>query len=270
MDIVVKTNYEECAIKLVIHTLEPVKMQVEVFNPTKPKTYYTKRFKTINGTKYTIEKPTFLIRLPQTPEVVIIRVYNLAKGNMPSDKDLSFRVEDVKKIELPKKLNVFDFRNRAIKSFVRFAQEFSENAGILSVPSTYFSDDGNYRIDYLPQIIGDNDKALTTSLRISIITGRIEVNKKRFIEYTVPMRMMILLHEFAHFYQNKDSRNEYEADFNALLIYLGLGYPRIEAHQAWLEVFENTPTEGNKNRYEKIEQFIKNFEKHNFKMVYEE
>ena len=80
------------------------------------------------------------------------------------------------------------------------------------------------------------------------------------------MRMAILLHEFAHFYLNKNIDDETEADLNGLLIYLGLGYPRIEGYEAFLQVFEGSPTAENKKRYDVINEFIQNFEKKKFVM----
>jgi hypothetical protein len=118
-------------------------------------------------------------------------------------------------------------------------------------------------IELLPTIIDSKGKELTTPARISRMTGRIQVSKKHFDEYTVPMRFAILCHEFAHFYVNEDMTDESEADINGLLIYLGLGYPRIEACEAFLEVFEHYPSQENKRRYDKIKNFIDNFEKDN-------
>jgi hypothetical protein len=86
---------------------------------------------------------------------------------------------------------------------------------------------------------------------------------KKFIPMTVPMRMAIMLHEFSHFYINDDINDETEADLNGLLIYLGLGYPRIEAYEAFLTTFIGTPTPTNKERYDIINKFITNFEKNN-------
>ena len=80
---------------------------------------------------------------------------------------------------------------------------------------------------------------------------------------TIPMRLAILLHEFSHFYLNETMDDEIEADLNGLLIYLGLGYPRIEAYQAFLETFKGVPSEQNKNRYDVINKFINDFEKVN-------
>jgi hypothetical protein len=44
---------------------------------------------------------------------------------------------------------------------------------------------------------------------------------------------------------------------------LGLGYPRIEAYQAFLETFKNSPSELNKRRYQVIDKFINDFESMN-------
>jgi hypothetical protein len=111
-------------------------------------------------------------------------------------------------------------------------------------------------------------KELETPARISKDNGTIQVSQKKFIPDTVPMRMAILLHEYSHYYVNKDINDETEADLNGLLIYLGLGYPRFEGHEAFLKTFINTPTEMNKVRYDKIKAFIDDFEKNNY-IIYE-
>jgi hypothetical protein len=67
--------------------------------------------------------------------------------------------------------------------------------------------------------------------------------------------------KFSAFYLNEKMDDEMEADLNGLLIYLGLGYPRIEAYQAFLETFKNAPSNLNKKRYDMINNFINNFEK---------
>jgi hypothetical protein len=75
--------------------------------------------------------------------------------------------------------------------------------------------------------------------------------------------MAILLHEFSHVYLNDNVDDEVEADLNSLLIYLGLGYPRIDAFEVFAKTFMNAPTDQNKDRYDKIKNFIDNFENHN-------
>ncbi len=65
-------------------------------------------------------------------------------------------------------------------------------------------------------------------------------------------------------YLNERIEDETEADLNGLLIYLALGYPRIEAYQSFLTTFKDTPTPQNKERYEILHQFITNFERNKF------
>jgi hypothetical protein len=50
---------------------------------------------------------------------------------------------------------------------------------------------------------------------------------------------------------------------NGLLIYLGLGYPRVEAFEVFAKTFMNAPTKQNQDRFDKIKNFIDNFENHN-------
>jgi hypothetical protein len=131
----------------------------------------------------------------------------------------------------------------------------------LEPEETYRSDDGEYYIQLKQQIRDANGKVLGTPARIGRQTGVIQVSKTQFEAFTIPMRMAILLHEFSHFYLNEKMDDEMEADLNGLLIYLGLGYPRIEAYQAFLETFKNAPSNLNKKRYDMINNFINNFEK---------
>ena len=50
--------------------------------------------------------------------------------------------------------------------------------------------------------------------------------------------------------------DEIEADRNSLILYMGLGYPRIDAYNVYLDVFENTPTELNKARYDELQKIV--------------
>ena len=175
----------------------------------------------------------------------------------------------MRKLPLKRKLTAFNHANDTIRKFVKFAEEFSAKAGYISAKgSVYTSDDGQFRIDYLDDIIGDNGKSLKTPARISRNQGIIEVSKLKFSKYSVPMRMAILLHEFSHFYLNSDMANETEADLNALIIYLGLGYPRIDAYNVFTQVFHTSPTELNKDRMKIIDDFIRNFENKYIDMQY--
>ena len=259
MNYKVRTNYQQLTLAITVETRSRCKVRIKVYDARKPKTVFTDRYKTVQGlTK-------FFVRMPLSPEEVIVSVYDENKGNLKTAQEKNIRVLNIEKLGLEKRMDEVDINSYSVMTFVDFAQKFSFNASYLR-PTTYISDALNYKIEYLPQIVSDSGKVIPTPARISKSNGRIQVSKEMFDTYTVPMRMAILLHEFAHFYLNENIDDEIEADLNGLLIYLGLGYPRIEGYQAFLDVFQVNPTEANKNRYEVINNFIRDFDKKKFVM----
>lgn len=255
MIVKVPTRHEELTLLIKVFTHKPTKIRIKVLDEAQPDTSFTDRFKTVDG------ESTFHVRMPVSPKNALVYVYNDDNGNSVKGQDDTFEVESIIKAPLEKKLDVIDFSNPDVKNFVNFATRFSYNAG--SLPSgTYVSDDRRFVIKYLP-LIEDNGVEQTTPARIDITNGNIEISKKQFVKFTVPNRMAILLHEFSHVYLNDNVDDEVEADLNSLLIYLGLGYPRIDAFEVFAKTFMNAPSEQNKDRYNKIKNFIDNFEKHN-------
>jgi hypothetical protein len=251
----VPTRHEELTLLIKVHTNQPEAIRLKVTDADQPNTAFTDRYKTVDG------ESIFFVRMPVSPANALITIYNEANGNLQVGADNSIIVDSITKEPLEKKLDVIDFSNPLVRSFVNFATRFCYNAG--SLPSgTYLSDDKKFVIKYLP-IIEDNGQEQTTPARIDIDNGTIEISKKQFVDFTIPNRMAILLHEFSHIYLNDNVDDETEADLNALLIYLGLGYPRIEAFEVFAKTFLNAPTDGNKMRYDKIKAFIDDFEKHN-------
>jgi len=251
----VPTRYEEVTLVIKVYTNSAVNIKVKVVDADQPNTTFTDRSKIVDG------ESIFFVRMPVSPQTAYVYVYNEDNGNLTTGQDNSFEVDSISKEPLEKKLDVIDFSNPLVKSFVTFATRFSYNAGSLS-SGTYVSDDKMFVIKYLP-IIEDNGQEQTTPARIELNTGVIEVSKKQFVDFTVPNRMAILLHEFSHVYLNDNADDEVEADLNGLLIYLGLGYPRIEAFEVFASTFMNAPTDQNKIRFDKIKNFIDEFENHN-------
>jgi len=251
----ITTRYEEFTLLIKVQTSSPQKIRLKVIDADQPNTTFTNRYKTVDG------ESIFFVRMPLSAQTILVYVYNDANGNLPSGQDNTFDVVSITKEPLDKKLDVIDFSNPLVRSFVNFATRFSYNAGTL--PSgDYISDDGKFIIRYSPTIT-DNGVEQTTPARIDVDSGLIELSKKAFQNYTIPNRMAILLHEFSHVYLNANIDDEVEADLNALLIYLGLGYPRIEAFEVFAQTFIAAPTDQNQVRYDKIKQFIDEFETHN-------
>ena len=256
----IPSRYEEFTLLIRISTPKAEKIHLKVSDEENRNTIFTKRWKTING------ECTFFVRMPVSGKNAIINIWNDKNGHLESDD--TFKVLEIKKVPLEKRLDVVDFGNNNLRSFINFATRFCFNAGHIA-SGTYKSSDGKFTIEYLPTIISNRtNKEMQTPARISKDTGRIQVSQKKFVPDTIPMRMAILLHEYSHYFVNEDIDNESEADINGLIIYLGLGYPRFEAHEAFLKTFISTPSELNKNRYDKIKNFIDDFEKNNY-IVYE-
>ena len=178
---------------------------------------------------------------------------------MPKGQDSSFEVVKIEKQELDTTLHLTKMDTFTVRNFVGFAQKFAYNAGWISAPRDYVSSVGSYKIEYLPFIINSKGEKMSTPARVSTKNGRIQVSQESFVDMTIPMRMAILLHEFSHFYLNTDMANETEADLNGLTIYLGLGYPIREAYAAFIETFIGFPTAQNKQRYDIINKFIKDY-----------
>jgi hypothetical protein len=251
----VPTRYEELTLVIKVKCYEPVTIRIKVVDAEQPNTTFTDRYRTIEG------ESIFFVRMPVSASSVNVYVFNEQNGNYASGVDNSFEVVSITKEPLDKKLDVIDFGNPLVRSFVNFATRFSYNAGSLT-SGTYISDDKNFVIVYSPTIQDDGVEQ-TTPARIDIDSGVIVVYNRQFLDYSIPNRMAILLHEFSHVYLNDNVDDEVEADLNGLLIYLGLGYPRIEAFEVFAVTFMNAPTDQNKVRYDRIKNFIDEFDKHN-------
>ena len=262
MKVTAHTKNKPCTIMMRIAVRSPRKLYVKVSDPSRPNTVFTNRYCVINN------QEDLFVRMPVTSEKCEVIIKSQEELNGMTDK--GYRVLEMKKLPLKRKLTAFNHANPTIQKFVRFAEEFSAKAGYISAKgSVYTSDDGQFRIDYLDDITDEGGNPIKTPARISRSQGIIEVSKKKFEGYTIPMRMAILLHEFSHYYLNTDMANETEADLNGLLIYLGLGYPRIDAYNVFTQVFITSPNEMNHNRMKIIDDFIRNFEGKHVEMNYD-
>jgi hypothetical protein len=211
---------------------------------------------TVNGQA---EFEVYMPVAPKEAEIIIASEQEVQGGR----KDTQYRVRKARRDDLYS--GHFNFQATTgrsdVDSFIKFAEEFAGKASYSSAGgSMYVSDDGKYRILYLDKIVDrGTGRVLKTPARISRTTGQIEISKHHFKQYTVPMRMAILLHEFSHFYLNDNSADEIEADLNALAMYLEKGYPTVDAYNVFTQVFADSPTDLNKARYKRIDEFIKRY-----------
>lgn len=242
-----------------IKTKSPEFINVVAIDNNQPDTIYINRNGEINGYR------EFELKFPQTPNLMALSIANRKYGNSNNGQDKSFQIT---KFEVKELKTCPLWADEDIRNFVKFAQYFSANCGTMSAgdykPSIYRSDDGKFCIDYFNKIRDTDTGAFVgTPARVGHNTGVIEVSKVDFEQYSIPMRMVILLHEFSHKYMNpklnREIGDEVSADINALNIYLSLGYPLIEAQYAFLKVFKGANNEFNHKRYLILNDFMTKF-----------
>ncbi len=224
--------------------------------------------------------------MPRTGKKIIADIF-APESNDPNAANSSFKLIDKDILELQTYPKEFDANNPLVQEAMRFIEDFSMRKSTLSAGpsgSVYMSDQGHFRIDFLDKIV-DRQKMvapdptkpdelvpnpnfgreLSTPARISQDRGVIEVSKARFLDITVPESVAILGHEVRHFYFNDVQEDEQEADLGALKMFLGSGYGPIDAQNAFLGVFEKSPSDENRERYELINNFILDFVERNHK-----
>lgn len=197
---------------------------------------------------HTIQTP-----MPITPNSLIFTAYDA----MTNSSD-GIEVTELKALPLDKKIVVFN--SPSDQDFFRFAEIFCKECGYLS-PGIYGAKTGKFEIKLSSHIYKADGKISSTPARIFRPEGNIEVSKPYFDKMTVPMRMLILLHEYAHFRAN--TRNEETADSYAISIYLGMGYPKSEAVYAFTTLFHPVNTMHEQAllaRTDKLVSFIRNFQ----------
>ena len=231
---------ESCTLAITLYADSETNFALSVQDADNSGVVLTDRTGVIRG------QQVYYVRMPICPDIALIEV---------EGQTSALEIDNIEVMHLPTDFSSELFQRKDVQSFINFAEEFSYNANFIDADASYFSDDERYEIKYL-EVITENGEVDPTPARISQKTGVIEVSKRDFLRYTIPMRMAILLHEFAHFYVNKEMTDEVEADKHSLTLYMGLGYPRIDAYNVYLDVFETTPTEGNKERYDALQRLF--------------
>lgn len=170
------------------------------------------------------------------------------------------------------KLNTYNiWLDSNTKEFLKLCIPFCQRSGFeqASDSGRMINNGTDFNIRYFNAIRDiQSGSVMNTPARIGHKTGIIEVAKVKFDAYTIPMRVVILLHEFSHKYKNPkmglEISNEVGADINALYIYLGLGFSKIDAICVFANVFLKAQTPSNVDRMRKIMDYIQKFENQEF------
>jgi hypothetical protein len=122
---------------------------------------------------------------------------------------------------------------------ITFIEKFSRYAGILR-PGIFHADNVPFIIELRRNIYMEDGSVHPTPARIAVDRPVIQVSQAKFNEMSIPERVIILLHEVAHNFINRDPDSELEADDSGLDIYKNLGYPKIEAINAFANIMADT------------------------------
>ena len=249
MQIEVYIGSQPTTLLIPIQTATEHKIGIKVKSTEHQNTLYVDRYKTILG------EATIEVGMPVAPEKVIVEVYNEPMGLVPMQG--GYRVGKILQKPLQDLPQCINYSNPKIVTAIPFFTKFSAVAGFADAGGKMYHDSSfEYVIKYMDRI----PEAPETPARIHADKGFIEVSAEYFRNYTIPMRMAVLLHEFSHYWLNRNIDSEIEADLNGLALYLSLGYPRISAFNSFTRVFMNAPTRQNKERMDIIKNFISNFE----------
>ena len=244
---VVKLNRVPQSLDVTLATGDFVNVELYAKSTKFKNTAYSLRWNRFKGLK------TFRIMLPIPIDEVEIVAREKGTGNES--------VVGIKKIERKHLETHYRYlwnKSPYLKEFLNHIYDFCERSTNLPT-GQYNSNSGNIKIKYeenLYNTIGGKEVLSTTPCRIDANSKEIEVAKSKFQRYSVSGRIALLLHEFSHCYINRNKCDEFEADKNCALIYLGLGFPRVDLLNTWIMCYENADNEGNRQRLEKFFQYV--------------
>ena len=247
-----ETNNKQLALHITVTCKGKRMFRIAASDYNKKNSKYADRTIEIDG------KRTIYFSFPVSPRQIVIGVEDFTEKN---NKDFEVSIEE-------KPLTTYGiWLDEQTREFLQLALNFSQTCGFLPADpkgKLFSSKNKEFNIKFYP-VIKDymSGTVLNTPARIGHKTGVIEISKRKYDGYTIPMRMIILLHEFSHKYKNPtmglEISNEIGADINALYIYLGLGFSKIDAIHVFANVFLKAQTDGNIQRMRKIVDYINKF-----------
>lgn len=234
-----------------IQVLRPVNLRISIYDKETKRIYADRNIQVKSNSKWSF-------KLPIVPDELTVEIID---RNLPRKKSV-FRITDIK-VSPDTKCPIDLTKEDA--SFIRFAKWFATESSRLEAgqKGTLYQSEG-FTILYVDTIV-EAGIELTTPARIGRQSGIIEVSRKRTLDFTVPMLIVMLLHEYAHKFKNKEygkkDSNELTADLIACHIALNLGFDSSEVENAFEAVFANKDTELNRKRMAAVREFIQIFKK---------
>lgn len=264
------TNNEPKLLEVYLKLKRPQEIVITVEDCDRPNTFYSKQTTVVPA-----GDDVFEISLPLTPKKAFFEIasVNNQKNNLPWQNYEQNFTFSVKELPFASKWTCNHVsKNALLQDFLKFSSWFSQNAGVLSAAynnedTVYRSPSKNFTLRYVPEIVDDEPyvnvsgrmmknpnfgNPLPTSFRVHTVTKSMELAQKYVLTYTIPQRMVLFTHEFAHGWLNADPDDEFEADYNSLLICRCLGFSKREIGDAYAQVFLRYPSNENVKRMEAI------------------
>ena len=257
MVIPISSHNRRFLVRIGVRAFAPIDLGILAHDTTRPNTHYFRRKVPFlisdfhNGEAYR----EIIMKMPLSPKVLAVKLYDKHGKSDSLFKLEKFEVDQLEEKDLWAEPHMHDF--------IAFAKDFVERAGYLET-GFYHCSDYQFLIHYLPQIKSEFGQVLITPARTHRVTGRHQVSQEMFRQFTVPVRMFIMLHERQHF--TIPTREEIPADLAALKLYLDMGFPTIEAVYAATQVFRmhpNTIGPLQTQRTRQIIGFINDYKKEN-------
>lgn len=274
-----ETNQEPKLIYVKVTSKKPQDIVLSVADAEKPETFYSKQVFRLHGTEI------FEISLPITPKKAFFEITALAdkkaQAVMPwfapgEDSTIEYSIKQVPFLKNTKCDSRYA-NNQQLREFLNFTGWFSENASVLDAGKNvapYYSAGGQFKVSYLPYIMDDLEylvvdgqvvknpnfgKINPTSYRVHSTTKEMELAKNFVIDYSIPQRMVLFTHEYAHGYENQNPSDEFEADYHSVNICRGcLGFGKRELGTAYAKVFMRYPSTENAQRIIAIKKQLEN------------
>jgi len=232
----IKTDNRPVAINITVGTSPANVLSINGFNENSPNTMLFSRDAEPG------EKKAYRFGVPMTGKFLTVLIFS---EKPQYDFDV-FKVE-VSPITEFKSLDFkFDKKTEEFQAFVKkFSFEFFNY-----MPGTYTDKKKQFRIKIVEEITD-------TPARYASVADVIEVSKAAFDLVSVPIRTILISHEYAHKAMNRNIDDEFEADINSLKLFLDMKYPVIEG---WYAFQMLTPGIYSKERQKNAEEWLDAYE----------
>lgn len=170
------------------------------------------------------------------------------------EKDADYWRERYTEASKARNLSDFKLQFSPSEELVSFAKYFSDNWENLSC-GQYKSDNGRYTIRYKEKLLDQKtNEELNTNVRVSHDSGIIEISKKRITELNTNKDYLffIILWCIAQLHL----KNYTESDIQTIQYYLTTGRSKMNLLNDYIGLFKTAPIELNRERMEKIINFI--------------